>query len=101
MGSTDLINAAYLRAQESAVKFSHTRPNGTDWHTALAAYNVKYRYAGENLAQGQRSANEAVIGWMNSPGHKENLLRPEYTSLGVGVHYLNGTLTWSQMFIGN
>lgn len=73
---------AMLRAAECQVLFSHTRPNGQQWST------VNVYMKGENIAQGRltlMTAEEVVDGWMNSPGHKENILRPEFQSMGVSL----------------
>lgn len=63
-------------------------------------YGITYRYAGENIAAGQRTPPETMDGWMNSPGHKANILKPEFTHIGVG--YLTGgeyRTYWTQMFV--
>ena len=93
--------AALVRAKEIEISFAHTRPNGSSFSTALTEEGVKYRAAGENIAWGQRSPQEVVQGWMNSPGHRANILNQNYTSIGVG-HYKNasGTNYWVQLFIG-
>ncbi len=95
-----LNSAAAKRAQEQASSFSHTRPNGSSWTTVLSEYGVSYRTAGENVAYGQRTAQEVMNAWMNSSGHRANILNGNYTELGVGVYYKNGTYYWSQLFIG-
>ena len=64
-------------------------------------YGITYRYAGEYIAAGQRTPPETMDGWMNSPGHKANILKPEFTHIGVG--YLTGgeyRTYWTQMFVG-
>ncbi|MDD2568758.1 MAG: CAP domain-containing protein [Clostridia bacterium] len=94
--------AAAKRAQEIVKTFAHTRPNGSQCFTVLAEYDVSYRTAGENIAMGQPNAKSVVEAWMNSPGHKANILNSSFTKLGVGVYQsANGTMYWSQMFIGN
>lgn len=62
----------------------------------MDAFNISYRYAGENIAMGQKTAKEVVNEWMNSPGHKANILNAKYGLIGVG--YYNGY--WVQEFIG-
>ena len=100
-GSDALTSAAQLRAKECAVLFGHTRPNGKQWSTALAEYPVgAYTGAGENIAMGQSSPAQVMQGWMNSPGHRANILG-NFTSLGVGVYERNGVLHWAQMFMNN
>lgn len=93
-----LCKVASLRASEIVSSFSHTRPNGTSCFTALAAYGVNYRGAGENIAYGQRSASEVMTAWMNSEGHRANILNASFTRLGVGVVQKGNTLYWAQMF---
>ena len=90
--------AAGLRAQEIAVTFSHTRPNGTSCFTALAEHGVAYAACGENIASGQATPAEVMAGWMNSPGHRANILG-NYNRLGLGVREINGRIHWAQMFI--
>lgn len=93
--------AAQVRAQECEQSFSHTRPDGSGFATALKEQKVSYRTAGENIAWGQRSPEEVVNAWMNSDGHRANILSAKYTSIGVG-YYQNakGVNYWSQLFIG-
>ena len=95
----DLTTVAQLRAKETVSLFSHTRPNGTSCFTALGEYGVSYRGAGENIAYGQRSPEEVMDGWMNSSGHRANILNANFTSIGVGYYQAaNGVKYWSQMF---
>ncbi len=91
--------AAQVRAQETEVSFSHTRPDGTKFTTALAQAGVTYRGAGENIAWGQRTPEQVMNGWMNSAGHRANILNEKFTSIGVG-YYQNaaGTNYWTQLF---
>lgn len=91
--------AAQVRAMECEQLFSHTRPNGTSFVTALQEQNVSYRRAGENIAWGQRTPEQVVTGWMNSAGHRANIMNPHFTTIGVG-YYQNtaGTNYWSQLF---
>lgn len=91
--------AAQVRAAECAKSFSHTRPNGSSCFTALKEAGISYRRAGENLAYGQRTPAEVVRAWMNSSGHRANILNANYTTLGVGYTVINGTPYWSQFFI--
>ena len=94
-----LPEVAQVRANEIIQRFSHDRPDGRSCFTAFEEQDVDYRYAGENLAAGQRTPADAVRGWMNSPGHRENILRSDFGHLGVGVAMdSNGRLYWSQNF---
>ena len=69
--------------------------------TALKEQGASYRAAGENIAYGQRSAEQVMEGWMNSSGHRANILNAQYTAIGVGVYRsASGTLHWVQLFIG-
>ena len=90
--------AANVRAQESRQSFSHTRPNGTSFSTALREHGVSYRTSGENIAYGQRTPQEVVNAWMNSTGHRANILNPSFNKIGIGVYQYNGTIYWSQLF---
>lgn len=91
--------AAQVRARECEQSFSHTRPNGSSFATALKEQNVSYRSAGENIAWGQRSPEEVMKGWMNSPGHRANIMNPNFTTIGVGYYQnANGTNYWCQLF---
>ena len=65
--------AANVRAREIEGAFSHTRPNGSSFSTALKEQGASYRAAGENIAYGQRSAEQVMEGWMNSSGHRANI----------------------------
>ena len=91
--------AAQVRAKECEKSFSHTRPNGTSFATALKEQNVSYRSAGENIAWGQRSPQEVVNAWMNSSGHRANIMNANFTTIGVGYYQnANGTNYWCQLF---
>jgi len=96
--NTTLSAAANKRAKETAQSFSHTRPDGTSFSTVLQEYSISYRAAGENIAYGQRTPQEIVTGWMNSPGHRANILNTNFNKLGIGVYQSNGVIYWSQLF---
>jgi uncharacterized YkwD family protein/spore coat assembly protein SafA len=80
--------------------FSHTSPTYGSPFTMMKNFGVNYRSAAENIAAGQRTPNEVVQSWMNSPGHRKNILSPAYTHTGVG-HATGGNYGhyWTQMFI--
>jgi uncharacterized YkwD family protein len=78
--------------------FSHTSPTYGSPFDMMKAYGVSYKSAGENIAMGQRSPEEVVQAWMNSQGHRENIMNPNFTHIGVG-HVATGNY-WTQMFIG-
>ncbi|MDO4304039.1 MAG: CAP domain-containing protein, partial [Bacillota bacterium] len=92
--------AAKVRAQEIVSSFSHTRPNGSSFATALKEQGVSYRTAGENIAWGQRSPEAVMEGWMNSSGHRANILKESFTHIGVGYYQENGVNYWTQLFWG-
>ncbi|MGG4341953.1 CAP domain-containing protein [Paenibacillus lautus] len=75
--------------------FSHTSPTHGSPFDMMKAYGISYGYAGENIAKGQRTPQEVMNSWMNSQGHRENILSPNFTKIGVG--YYNGY--WVQEFI--
>ncbi|TLS45262.1 stress protein [Streptomyces montanus] len=79
--------------------YSHTSPDGSEpWHRAAAAGSTR-RTIGENIACGQRSPAEVVRGWMNSPGHRANILKPAFTHIGVGFAGGGSAGTyWTQLF---
>lgn len=92
-------SAAQVRAQETANSFSHTRPNGTSFSTALTEAGVSYRGSGENIAWGQKTPEEVVAGWMNSQGHRANIMSSSFTKIGVGYHQnAQGVNYWTQLF---
>ena len=75
--SPELSRASRIRANEITRLFSHTRPDGSAWRTvSSAAY-------GENIAVGQRTADKVMAAWMTSSGHRANILRPSYGSIGA------------------
>ena len=93
--------AAQTRAREIVESFSHTRPDGTSFSTALAEHGVGYRRAGENIAWGQKTPVQVMDAWMNSPGHRANILNADFTSIGVGYYQdASGRPYWTQLFIG-
>lgn len=96
----EMAKAASIRAEEQETVFSHTRPDGTRCFTVLSECGISYRGAGENIAMGQTSAEEVMTDWMNSQGHRENILNPNFTKIGVGLHIgSDGRYYWAQMFI--
>lgn len=91
--------AAQLRAEELPISFSHTRPNGSRCFTALEEVGASYQGAGENIAAGQTSPEEVMNDWMNSDGHRANILNEAFTTLGIGVYTdANGRIYRTQMF---
>lgn len=95
--------AAKVRAEECFTLFEHTRPNGSSCFTALNEAGVTYWFAGENIAVGHTSPAHVMEGWMNSQGHRDNILTDGYKHLGVGYYYKKNSYYkkhWSQFFIG-
>ena len=87
-----LTAAARIRAQEITQKFSHTRPDGSRWATVSgSAY-------GENIARGQKTPDKVVAAWMSSDGHRRNILRASFGSIGVCCLKYNGVYYWVQLF---
>lgn len=84
---------ADVRANELNVRFSHTRPDGSDWYTV----NPDLMY-GENLADGYNTADAVVNAWMASPEHKANILKPDFTTVAVSSVVKNGKTYWAQEF---
>lgn len=78
--------------------FSHTSPTYGSPFDMMKQYGISYRYAGENIAMGQRTPEEVVKGWMNSEGHRKNILSPNFNYIGVG--YVSQGNYWTQEFIG-
>lgn len=93
-----LSNAAQIRAGEMIDLFSHTRPNGDEFHSVLKEVKVDlaYTYAGENIAAGATTPEAVMSMWMNSPGHRSNILNKTFAYIGVG--YTDGY--WVQIFVG-
>ncbi|NEA98292.1 CAP domain-containing protein [Streptomyces sp. SID13726] len=96
-----LARAAQGYSTDMAVRafYSHTSPEGSQpWDRASAAGSTR-RMIGENIARGQRSPAEVVEGWMNSPGHRANILKPDFTHIGIGFAGGGPAGTyWTQMF---
>lgn len=80
--------------------FDHQSPNYGSPFEMMQTFGVDYRAAGENIAMGQRSPEEVMNGWMNSEGHRKNIMHDQFTHLGVGYVEKNGTTYWTQMFVG-
>ena len=98
--SSTLNDGTLIRAKEIENLFSHTRPDGTDCLTVVENTYPSY-LLGENIAAGQNSAEAVMESWMNSTGHRENILRKSYSELGVGLVYdENSTYKyyWVQLF---
>lgn len=78
--------------------FSHTSPTYGSPFDMMKQFGISYQYAGENIAMGQRTPEEVVQAWMNSEGHRKNILSANFNYIGVG--YVESGNYWTQMFIG-
>lgn len=90
--NAELTRTACVRAGEIAEQFSHARPDGSQWFTVSASV------LGENIARGQNSADRVMASWMSSEGHRANILRASYGSIGVCALRVNGVIHWVQLF---
>ncbi len=95
----NIASAALIRSKEIETSFSHTRPDGRGFGTVLTDNGITYRGAGENIAWGQKTPEAVMTAWMNSAGHRANILDPNFKKIGVGhrqsssgIHY------WTQLF---
>lgn len=93
-----LMAATNARAIETGAYYSHTRPDGSSCFTIFEEYGVQRGWAGENIAYGQRSPQEVETAWMNSPGHRANILNEHFNHIGVGVYHNGYRYYWVQMF---
>ncbi len=78
--------------------FDHNSPTYGSPFDMMKQFGITYKSAGENIAMGQRTPEEVVNAWMNSEGHRKNILNASFTHLGVG--YVADGNYWTQMFIG-
>ena len=101
--NSSLANVATIKSQDMVNKnyFSHTSPTYGSPFDMMKQFGISYKTAGENIAMGQKTPSEVVTAWMNSEGHRKNILSSSFTQIGVGVaKNANGQLYWTQMFIG-
>jgi uncharacterized YkwD family protein/spore coat assembly protein SafA len=98
----ELQRVARMKSQDMAQKgyFSHQSPTYGSPFDMMKQFGISFSTAGENIASGQPNPQEVMKSWMNSTGHRENILKPEFTHLGVG-YYRGGSYghMWTQMFI--
>lgn len=101
--SNELTNIATLKSSDMAKKnyFSHTSPTYGTPFEMLQQFGISYSSAGENIAAGQKTADDVMQSWLNSSGHRANILSSKYTELGVG-YYKGGSygVYWTQLFTG-
>lgn len=102
--NAELSNVAKIKSEDMRDKkyFNHTSPTYGSPFTMMSNFGIKYTAAGENIAAGYTTPQAVVTGWMNSPGHRQNILNANYNQIGIGYaaggsygHY------WTQMFIRN
>lgn len=99
---TNVSKVADKKSQDMKEKhyFNHQSPTYGSPFEMLQQHGVEFQAAGENIAAGQKTATEVMNGWMNSEGHRANILNPDYTHIGIG--YIQGGdygTYWTQMFI--
>ncbi|MGW7553525.1 sigma-70 family RNA polymerase sigma factor [Streptomyces rimosus] len=99
-GNSQLDTAAGRHSQDMDARnyFDHTSPDGTDPGDRIKAAGYQWSTYGENIARGQRSAAEVMNSWMNSPGHRANILNCAFKEIGIGTHEGSGGPTWTQVF---
>ncbi|MBW1601285.1 CAP domain-containing protein [Streptomyces sp. JJ66] len=95
----DLARLAGSHSRDMAARgyFSHTDPEGRSPFDRAREAGVDHM-GGENIARGQASAEAVMESWMNSPGHRANILNCDFTTLGVGAHVASGGPWWTQAF---
>lgn len=95
----ELCRVARIKSQDMKENgyFSHTSPTYGSPFQMMKSFGIRYKSAGENIAKGQPSPEAVVNAWMNSSGHRANILNSAFTHIGVG--YASGGSYWTQMFI--
>lgn len=96
LDSLNKVAAAKATDMRTNNYFSHTSPTYGSPFDMMATFGITYRAAGENIAMGQKSPQEVMTAWMNSEGHRANILSANFNYIGVG--YDNNY--WVQEFIG-
>ncbi len=96
---TDIEKLAGIRAKELSVEFSHTRPNGEAFYSIINENGITYTALAENISSGPETPESVVNAWMNSEGHKKNILNSRYKGLGVGCYIDGEDYYWVQIFI--
>ncbi|WP_367112724.1 CAP domain-containing protein [Virgibacillus sp.] len=97
---TELSKVARAKSKDMAANgyFAHNSPTYGSPFDMMKQFGISYSTAGENIAKGQRSPQEVVNAWMNSQGHRENIMNAKFTHIGVG--YVEQGNHWTQQFIG-
>ncbi len=90
------VQANYLLKKK---KLTHTGSNGSSVDSRVKKLGYNWRFVGENLAKGQETIDEVIKSWMLSPGHRKNILNPDYKEFGAAVVMdKDGQLIWAQVF---
>ncbi|MBP3857371.1 MAG: chitobiase/beta-hexosaminidase C-terminal domain-containing protein [Ruminiclostridium sp.] len=93
-----LCEVAQKRAEEVSAVFSHNRPDGSSCFNAIDESGFPYLAAGENIAAGQSDGTDVMNSWMNSSGHRANILSSAFGKIGIGCYNSNGVKYWVQIF---
>ncbi len=99
--NTEVTSVAQVKSDDMAKNgyFDHNSPTYGSPFAMLTSFGVSYRTAGENIAKGQQTPEAVMKAWMNSTGHRENILSPKFKELGVGYTANNGSPVWVQIFV--
>jgi uncharacterized YkwD family protein/spore coat assembly protein SafA len=98
----ELSRVARYKSADMAAKnyFAHESPTYGSPFRMMESFGIKYSSAGENIAYGQKTPQQVMTAWMNSPGHRSNIMSPSFSQIGVGyATNKNGVPYWTQMFI--
>jgi uncharacterized YkwD family protein len=101
--NAELSKVATTKSQDMIDKnyFAHNSPTYGSPFDMMKKFGITYKSAGENIAMGQKTPQEVMTAWMNSEGHRKNILNSSFTEIGIGIAKdKNGRLYWTQMFIG-
>ncbi|MEG1142431.1 MAG: CAP domain-containing protein, partial [Clostridia bacterium] len=97
-----LQKSAMAKSKDMAINnyFDHNSPTYGSVSNMLNNFGIKWRANGENIAKGQTSAAQVMNSWMNSSGHRANILKSGFTHIGIGIYKnANGQILWTQQFI--
>jgi uncharacterized YkwD family protein len=96
----ELSRVARMKSQDMKSKgfFSHYSPTYGSPFDMMKKFGFNFYSAGENIAMGQRTPQEVMTAWMNSPGHRANILKADFKEIGVGLAK-DGAMYWPQMFM--
>ena len=101
--NAELAKVATTKSQDMIDRnyFDHNSPTYGSPFDMMKKFGITYKSAGENIAMGQKTPQEVMTAWMNSDGHRKNILNSSFTEIGIGIAKdKNGRLYWTQMFIG-